>query len=144
MKKTKGERRRDTVEACRKLVEGKPYKPGTRDCLKLLLKAVRGMGGSTVLAKGARYTTEAGALRELKRRGFDDLPSAIDAAGLVRIAPAAALPGDILGLKEERSAAGVSIAIYAGNGKAVAFAHPDGVGMVGVLKEPPLIAWRNG
>lgn len=141
-KKTKGARRRDAVEACRALIEGKAYEPGKRDCLKLLLRAVRTMGGSTKVAKGARYTTETGALRELRKRGFDDLPSAIDAAGLVRIAPAAALPADILGLRTDESAFGIAVAIYAGNGKAVAFA--GGVGMTGKLEEPALMAWRNG
>lgn len=141
-KLTKGERRRDTVEACRVLIEGRPYKPGNRDCLKLLLKAVRAMGGSTVVAKGAKYTTEAGALRELKKRGFDDLPSAIDAAGLVRIAPAAALPADILGLRTEESAFGIAVAIYAGNGKAITFT--EGFGVTGKLQDTPLMAWRNG
>lgn len=141
-KRTKGERRRDTVEACRKLVEAKPYEPGKRDCLKLLLKAIRSMGGSTAVAKGARYTTEAGALRELKKRGFSDLPAAIDAGGLVRIAPAAALPGDVLGLRTAESAFGIAVAIYAGNGKAVTFVN--GFGVTGKLLETPLIAWRNG
>lgn len=141
-KRTKGERRRDTVEACQTLIVGKPYTPGTRDCLRLLLKAVRSMGGSTTLAKGAKYTTEAGALRELKKRGFNDLPSALDAAGLVRIAPAAALPADILGLRTAESSFGIAVAIYAGNGKAVTFA--EGVGMTGKLQETPLMAWRNG
>lgn len=141
-KLTKGERRRDAVEACRVLIEGKAYDPGKRDCLKLLLKAVRSMGGSTAVAKGARYTTEAGALRELRKRGFDDLPSAIDAAGLVRIAPAAALPADILGLRTEESAFGIAVAIYAGNGKVVTFA--GGSGITGKLLETPLTAWRNG
>lgn len=141
-KLTRGERRRDAVEACRALVEGKAYAPGKRDCLKLLLKAVRTMGGSTTVAKGAKYTTEAGALRELKKRGFDDLPSAIDAAGLVRIAPAAALPADILGLRTAESAFGIAVAIYAGNGKAVTFT--EGFGVTGKLTETPLMAWRNG
>lgn len=140
-KRTKGERRRDAVEACQALIVGKPYKPGTRDCLKLLLKAVRSMGGSTTVAKGAKYSTEAGALRELKKRGFDDLPSAIDAAGLVRIAPSAALPADILGLRTAESAFGIAVAVYAGNGKAVTFT--EGFGVTGKLMETPVMAWRN-
>lgn len=141
-KRTKGERRRDTVEACRKLIEARPYEPGKRDCLKLLLKAVRSMGGSTTIAKGAKYSTEAGALRQLKQRGFNDLPSAIDAGGLVRMAPAAALPGDILGLRTAESAFGIAVAIYVGNGKALTFVN--GFGMIGKLMEPPVVAWRNG
>lgn len=142
MRRSPEERRRDTVEACHALIVGRPYEPGSRDCLKLARHAMHGMGHRLKeMLRGVRYRTEAGALRAMKARGYADLTSAVDATGRPRIAPASALPADLLLVKTEADGAfGGALAVYVGNGKVITFV--DGVGAIGALKEPPLAAWR--
>lgn len=142
MKRTTGERRRDTVETCRARIVGKTYEPGSRDCKNLGQIALRAMGHVVRLAKGVRYSTEAGGLKALKRLGFGNLLDAMDATGCPRIAPAAALPADILALQVEGSASafGCALAVYVGNGKAITFVGGEGV--IAALTAPPLAAWR--
>lgn len=142
MKRTNGERRRDVVEACRARFVGRTYEPGSRDCKHLGRHAMHGMGHKVALAKGVRYSTEAGGLRVMKRLGFANLMEAMDATGRPRIAPAAALPADILALKSEDGAAGFccALAVYVGNGKAITFVNGEGV--VASLTEAPLTGWR--
>lgn len=140
-RRTKGERRRDAVEACRERFWGKDYKPGLRDCVRLAAHAMHHMGHGVSLMKGVRYSTEAGGLKALKKLGFDDLLSAVDATGLERIAPAAALPADLIALPSG-DALGVCLYVYAGNGKALGYKEDHDVALMISLSEPPLTAWR--
>lgn len=141
MRRTPEERRRDTVEACRTLIVGRAYEPGSRDCIRLSRHAMHGMGHRVSLTKGLRYSTEAGGLRALKRLGFKDLLEAMDATGRPRIAPAAALPADIIGMPSG-DALGVCLYVYAGNGKGIGFQEGHDVGVVVSLAQPPVAAWR--
>lgn len=134
------ERRRDAVEACIARFVGKPYDPGVRDCIKLGSHNLHKMGRGVSLLKGVRYSTEAGGLKALRRLGFADLLEAVDATGLVRIAPASALAADLVALRTDAPGFGCGIAVYAGNGKVVTF--DAGFGVVGALNEAPLTAWR--
>lgn len=138
---SRAQRRVAAIEACRERVEGKPYKPGTRDCVKLAGCVMHKMGRRVGLTKGVRYSTEAGALKALKKAGFDDLPSAVAAAGLERIAPAAALPGDLLGFESD-DPFGCSIWVNMGNGKALGFKADHEVGVVIAIEAVPKYAWR--
>ena len=124
MKKAKEQRRIEAAEACIARFVGKPYKIGSRDCVKLAGHAMHKMGHRVGLTKGARYSTDAGALRTLKKLGFTTLAEAVDSLGLPRIAPASADIGDLIGLAST-SALGCGLSVYLGNGWVVAF--QDGI-----------------
>ncbi|CAN7167927.1 DUF6950 family protein [Brevundimonas sp. LjRoot202] len=140
--RTKGERRRDAVEACRKRFVGKSYDPkANRDCVRLASHAARQMGHRISILKGLKYSTEAGALKVLRKLGFKDLIEAVDASGLERIAPAMAMQADILAFPSE-DAFGCCLYVYAGNGKAHGYMDGHGVGVTVTLHQPAIAAWR--
>ena len=92
------ERRRRAVAATRKRFEGKPHRFGVNDCVKAGAAHVRNMGHRKALglAKAGSYKNAIGAKRALQRAGFGSVADALTAAGFPEIAPAAALPGDLL------------------------------------------------
>jgi len=133
-------RRQRAVEACVQRFVGKPYKPGVRDCVKLAGHAMHSMGRKVGLTKGVRYSSEAGALKALRSLGFKTLMEAVDKTGLPRIAPAAALPGDIIAMETEGdNAFGCALVVVAGNGRVLGFMNG-----FGVVMQPHryLAAWR--
>ena len=73
------------------------------------------MGGRVRIAKAGSYSTALGARRALGRLGVKSLPELIDAHGLLRIAPAAALPGDLLELQSDEATGAVCVVL--GNGR---------------------------
>jgi hypothetical protein len=75
----------------------KPFEWGTNDCAQLAAFAVEQLGFETVVSKAGRYKTQRGARRALARLGAKSMEDLPDAMGFERIAPAMALPGDIVG-----------------------------------------------
>ena len=134
-------RRVAAAQACIDRFNGKSYSPSSnRDCIKLTLHSMRKLGRSTGLLKGKRYTSEAGGVKVMRSLGFRSLIEAMDAAGLERIAPAAALPGDIIALETEAdSPFGCALTVAVGNGRVIGFS----VG-IGQVMQPLayLTAWR--
>lgn len=134
-------RRQQAVEACVQRFVGKPYEPGVRDCVKLASHVMHKMGRRVGLTKSVRYTSERGALKALKALGFKDLMEAVDATGMARIAPAMALPGDIVALPAD-GLFGCALAVTAGNSLVLGFLD-DQAGCVRIrLDMPPIAAWR--
>jgi len=133
-------RRVAAAQACIDRFAGKPYAPGTRDCVKLAGHAMHKLGRKVGLTKGLRYASEAKGAAVMRKLGFKNLLEAVDAAGLERIAPAAALPGDIVALETEAdSAFGCALTVSIGNGRVVGFLN--GVGAV-LQPSSYLTAWR--
>ena len=66
--------------------------------MKLATHALIKMGHGSGPMKGLAYSSEAHGLRVLRKAGFRSLLEALDARGLVRIAPAAAMQGDLIAL----------------------------------------------
>lgn len=115
---------------------------GEADCARLAAHTLRHLGVATPLAKFGRYTTAAGAMRALKRRGFADLAEVMDSLGRVRIPPAAALPADIVALPAEDGFVALTVAL--GNGRLLGFySRPDGVRCSVLQPESFLTAWRS-
>ena len=140
--RSKGERRRDAVEAVRARFIGKSYDPRAhRDCVRMAAHAARQMGHRISILKGIAYKTEAGALKAMRKLGFRDLVEAVDATGLLRIAPAMALPADILAFPAD-DAFGCCLYVYAGNGKAHGYLDGHGIGVTVTLSQPAIAAWR--
>ncbi|MFA4899961.1 MAG: hypothetical protein WC563_10580 [Brevundimonas sp.] len=99
----------------------KPVTPVARHCGKPAALVMHKMGRSAKLLNGSRHKTWAGALKYIRGLGFKDLIDLMDATGLKRIPPAAALPGDIIGLPVgENDPFGCSLAVALDNGRVLA------------------------
>lgn len=132
--------RQQAVEACLARFHGQPYRPGSADCARLAEAAMTAQGVKVWILKGLRWSTEAGALRALRRTGCASLLEAMDATGLERIAPARALPGDILALPSEPGCPfGCGLALALNNGRIFGFFEGEGM-----VLEPLAVtaAWR--
>lgn len=118
---------------------GKAYKLGTVDCGRMLGLHLRRMGRAVEVPKIGAYSTYPGALKWLKNRGHDSLESYLDSLGLVRIAPAQALVGDILTLESVEALS--APVIYVGDGRYLGF-HEEHA--VAVLMKPSafVTGWR--
>lgn len=100
-----------------------PFAYGKNDCARLAAFVLRQMGHKPGLAKAGSYSSALGAARALKRLGHDDLASALDALGLLRIPPIAVLPGDLIMVPGEGPFGG-AIAMAVGNGRVLGY-HED-------------------
>lgn len=117
-------RRAQAAEACRQRFYGKAYDPGVRDCVKLATHALIKMGHGAGPVKGLRYSTEAAGYRLLLKAGFKSLPDALDAMGLPRIAPAAAMQGDIIAMQPGgENLFGAALSVAMSDGLILGFGH---------------------
>lgn len=133
-------RRLKAAQGCIDRFAGKPYNIGKkRDCLRLLKHNLHLLGRRMGQGKIPDYSSEAGGLRALRKAGFDDLVAAVDSLGLDRIAPLAALPGDIIALPTDGEGFGCALAVAVGNGRVIGF--KDGVGQV-LQPLAYVAAWR--
>ena len=133
-------RRAAAAQACIDQFLNQPYQPGKCDCIRLAGFAARELERSVGLIDELRYRTEAGGLKAMLKLGFKSLVEAVDAAGLERIAPAAALPGDIIALPSEpNDPFGCALTVAVGNGRVLGFQHG-----VGAVLQPLdfVAAWR--
>ena len=132
-------RRIGAAQACIDRFNGKPYHAANRHCGKLAAHALMKMGRSAKLLTASRHTTEAGAIRYLRQTGFADLVALMDAMGLERIAPAAALPGDIVGLPSG-DAFGCSLSVAVGEGLVLGLV--EGADFQILIPHDFVAAWR--
>ena len=121
---------------------GQPFAWGQRDCLRLVAHALRELGHAPPLREAGEYRTLIGAHRALKRTGYASLDAWVDAWGLLRIPPAAALPGDVLALPSEITTI-PALALALSNGRAFGFVPQVGGAAVFTLAAGvrPLAAW---
>ncbi|MDB5458158.1 MAG: hypothetical protein JWP92_3743 [Caulobacter sp.] len=118
----------------------RPFAFGKTDCVRMAAFHLRKMGHRPSLVKAGSYSSLIGAMRALRRTGFASLPDALDAMGLPRIAPAAALVGDLLALPGEDALH--ALQVVAGNGRVFGF-HADSE--TACFLQPTLsvaMAWR--
>jgi hypothetical protein len=134
-------RRVAVATACQDAFTGKPHVWGKRDCLRLARFCLSGMGHKVKLSKIGGYSTARGAVRALRRLGFNSMIDAMDAQGFPRIAPAEAWPADIVGLAADdpwRCALTVKL-----TGGEVFGAWTEGGGVFAPLTPlAPVAAWR--
>lgn len=117
-------RRQQAAQATIDRFQGKPLELGKNDCARMATFCLKKLGVKVSLLKLGPYKTEIGAAKVLRDLGFANLTEAVDALGLPRIAPAMALPGDILAL---RAADGVALTVAVGNGRVLGFWEAAGV-----------------
>jgi hypothetical protein len=131
--------RRDATQATLDRFKDVPFEWGRADCAKMLAFHLRGLGHELRLAKAGSYRTMLGAKRALRRLGFASLGAAIDAHGLMPIAPAAALAGDLVELPAEDEMGCITIAIGTGR----VFGYNQGAPGAAVLQPLAYVrAWR--
>ena len=110
--------RGEAAQACIDRFSGKPMKWGTVDCAKIAAHNLRQLGIATSLMKGAVYTSEMGAAKALRARGFKGLSDAMDAIDRVfRIPPAMATTGDVIGLACDGELWDMALVVSVGNGR---------------------------
>lgn len=119
--------------------KGKPFKLGRADCVRVAASHLRRMGHRVKLPPAGSYATARSALKALKERGFANLAEAMDGAGFERIAPAAALPGDIIAMPSLGEVGALVIALS--NGRVAGF-HEDIVGVEVLQPNEYIAAWR--
>jgi hypothetical protein len=107
--------------------KGAPLKWGDTDCGHMLKATCLGLGLANPLKGKKSYVTEVGAVRALyaalEAAGLDKgagLAALLDGTGWQRIAPAAALPCDIIGLPGP-DPWGIAVGVAVGDGRALAF-----------------------
>ena len=115
-------RRQVAAQATFARFHGRDFEWGRADCARMVAFHLRQLGLRPQLAKAGTYRSALTARRALARTGHASLASAIDAIGLLRIAPAAALIGDILALPGDDAMTGLTVAL--GNGRVLGW-HQD-------------------
>lgn len=133
-------RRQQAAQATVDRFLDQPYQLGKNDCVRLAAFALRKMGRRPQLGKAGSYSSPLGAVRALKRAGFDTLAAALDALGLDRIAPAAALPCDILLVPGPAPFDG-ALYVAVGNGRAIGF-HDEVPGATILQPVQFIAAWQ--
>ncbi|MGN6208841.1 DUF6950 family protein [Asticcacaulis sp.] len=114
---------------------------GRKDCARMCAAHVRRMGHTVSLVKAGDYSSLKGAKAALKRAGFDTLEAALDAR-FDRIAPAAALPGDIIALPSDHELPALAVrlsnnaVLHTSNG---GFAVSEPLAFVAAWRVPCLI-----
>lgn len=109
------------AQAIHDRVKGRIYRPAVMDCGKMVGLHARKLGYKVELPKLGDYKTPAGALKWLKKRGFDSLEARLDALW-PQISPASALVGDVLSLQSTDALA--ALVIHMGQGQYLGF-HED-------------------
>ncbi|MDO1559831.1 hypothetical protein Q0812_10375 [Brevundimonas sp. 2R-24] len=117
----------------------KTFSWGEYDCARLAGYALKELGRDDPLIPFGSYSTELGAVRALKKQGRANLIEAIEALGLERIAPARALPADIVAMPADDDR-WVALGVAIGDGRVLAFS-PEGQCTWGSLKAATA-AWR--
>lgn len=115
---------------------------GENDCLRMFARHARLLGHRIKIPPARSYRTVKGALKKLEELGHESLPAAIDSLGFGRIAPAAAVVGDLVQLPgdDERLPA---LTIALGNGRVVGWHESVAHGGAEVLQPLELVtAWR--
>lgn len=133
--------RQRAAQSCIDRFSGKPLRWGIAECAKLAAHSLHHMKIKVPFLKGAKYRSEAGAVKELRRLGFKGLIPAMDALGLQPIPPAMALPADIVAFEADGRLWDCALAVAVGNGRVLGFAEG-----VGAVVQPDwnmaLAAWR--
>lgn len=135
-------KRAAATQACMDRFAFKPVEPGVRDCGKLGAHAMHHMGRNAKLLNGWKGKDWGSALRYIRRQGFGSLVEMIDAMGLERIAPAAALPADLIAMPtDEENGFGCSLAVALDNGRVLALNPASGL-IEPMIPRMFVCAWR--
>ena len=133
------ERRHAVTEATLARYRTRAFQWGSVDCAKVAAFHLKKLGHKIMVSKAGTYQSEFGAARALKRLGYSTLAEMADGIGLVAIAPARMLLGDIALIPSDGAIG--ALGIYAGNGNLFCF-HQDHEGLVTFKPTEILRAWN--
>ena len=132
--------RRDAAQFTLDLWSKRPMRLGEADCVRMVAAHLRRLGYKVKLPPQGSYRTVNSALKALRGAGHDTIGDALDAMGLARITPAAAIVGDVILMPAEHDLGALVVAM--GNGR-VAGWHDDYAEGVVVMQPLQMIAaWR--
>ena len=129
------EKRAIATELTRKKYEGRPFAWGSVDCVKMARFHALKMGHTP--PRLPRYKTETGAIRAIKKTGFDSIDE-IFASMFTRIPLSMARLGDFVIAEGE---AGID-AVYISLGRKIMGFHEEAEGLVVVIPEVVKSAYR--
>jgi len=137
-------RRAERTQATLDTWQGRPWRLGSADCVRMAADHLRRMGHRVKLPPAGSYRTIRSAVLALDKAGHATVPAALDAMGFERIIPASALAGDIVQMEqdEEQDDRLATLVITLGNGRVLGW-HPDAPGAT--ILQPishMLSAWR--
>lgn len=134
------ERRNRALRATLERFGDQPFAWGRNDCARMVAFALRKLGRPVQVAKAGSYKTALSARAALKRLGYTDLESLLDAQR-ERIAPAMALPCDVLLLPGDEGFG--ALALQLPNQSAFMFHEDTGTATAVRLVPDKIIgAWR--
>ncbi len=116
-----------------------PLRLGRNDCARMAAFHLRKLGHKVKLPASGSYASVKAARRELQARGYETLIEAMDGFGFERIAPAAAIAGDIVALPGEGPLGALTVSM--GNGRVIGY-HQDAAGAVVMQPVDYVAAWR--
>lgn len=134
-------RRRNAAQATLDAFEGKAFRMGHVDCVRMAAHHLRLLGYKIRLPAKGSYRTIRSGRAQLAARGFANLTDAVDSTGLARKAPAGMIVGDIAVMEDRDGIGGLVIAL--GNGRVLGF-HEDLLGRGALVLQPvgvPDIVW---
>lgn len=129
-------RRMVLTEQTREKWYGRPFRWGRADCAKVAAFHARKFGWK--VPKPGGYASFDGARERLAELGCETIPDLVSATGLVEIAPAFVLTGDIVSFACDGALGALGIAL--GNGNMLAF-HEAAEGMAVVRMDRIDRAW---
>jgi hypothetical protein len=135
------EKRHRAAQGCIDRFSGKSYDPAAhRDCAYMVRHALHLLGRRVGQGRLPHYKTDLGGIKALRKMGHANLIEAVDALGLVRIAPLAALPADIIALPSDHPMGALALAV--GNGRLLAYVEGHDGAVICDAKEF-VCAWRS-
>lgn len=135
-------RRRDAAQDALDSWRPRKWRMGEHDCLRMFARHARKLGHRVKIPPARSYRTVRGALRKLEEWGQPTLPDFIDSLGFERIAPAAAIVGDLLQLPSEDPRL-PALTVALGNGRVVGWHEAIPHGGADVLEPLEFVtAWR--
>jgi hypothetical protein len=131
--------RHKATEATVAKFQTRAFRLGVVDCARMVAFHAKQMGWKVTLSKAGSYRTLIGAQAALRRVGYDNLRQAMDGHGISRIAPAAAMIGDVMEIQGDHPLGTLGICV--GNGRIICF-HESHPGTVIFQPSVPIAAWN--
>ena len=133
-------RRRNAAQLTLDTWSKRPMRLGTHDCVRMVAAHLRRLGYQVKLPPSGSYRTVNSAVKALRAAGHDSVAAALDAMGLERIAPAAAIVGDVLMLESADGLGSLTVAL--GNGRVAGYHDDVGAGAAVLQPVEYVAAWR--
>jgi cell wall-associated NlpC family hydrolase len=110
---------------------GKPFAWGSNDCARLAALVLRRAGYKPKLSQFGDYRSDLAARKALKARKMKSVVDWIDSVGVMRVAPAATLPGDLIAFPGAGGWEGLAVVL--GNGRVLAFTEAAEKGAASIV-----------